>query len=81
MEQRAKLFWLKEGDENTKVFHANATAGRKANRVQFLLKEDGTRVDTDKGISELIFEYFSQVFAAHEESGARGKRSSPMSIT
>lgn len=36
--QWAKLFWLKEGDENTRYFHAPATAKKKANRIDFFIK-------------------------------------------
>lgn len=34
--QRAKVFWLTEGDSNTRFFHASATARRKTNKVEFL---------------------------------------------
>lgn len=40
--QRAKLFWLREGDDNTKYFHASATMTRKENHISFLEEDDGT---------------------------------------
>lgn len=35
--ERAKLFWLQDGDENTKLFHSFASARKKANKISFLL--------------------------------------------
>lgn len=48
--QRAKLFWLKEGDENTRFFHASASARKKANHISFLENDDGIRVDDPEGM-------------------------------
>lgn len=67
--QRAKLFWLK-GDENTKFFHASATTRRKVNRINFLMADDGSRVDNEEGMCELIHEYFSNVFAEPGEGAS-----------
>lgn len=35
-QQRAKAFWLSEGDTNSKFFHAYASARKKANRIHNL---------------------------------------------
>lgn len=40
-QQRAKVFWLRDGDFNTKFFHAMASMKRKNNKVQKLKNEDG----------------------------------------
>lgn len=60
--QRAKLFWMKEGDENTKFFHAHASARKKNNRVDFLITDEGTKVDGDEGMCAIVHEYFTGIF-------------------
>lgn len=40
--QRAKLFWLKEGDKNTRFFHSMASTRRKNNAITKLQREDGS---------------------------------------
>lgn len=61
--QRAKLFWPKEGDEDTRFFHASSTVRKNSNRINFLMTECGTIVDTAEDMGELIVEYFRKVFA------------------
>ncbi|XP_074342277.1 uncharacterized protein LOC141679769 [Apium graveolens] len=39
--QRAKQFWLQEGDRNTKFFHRNTSVRKKQNSVQKIKDEDG----------------------------------------
>lgn len=38
--QRAKLFWLAEGDENTRFFHAYASARKKTNKISYLINSE-----------------------------------------
>lgn len=37
--QRAKMFWLAEGDENTKFFHSNASARKKSSHISHLIDD------------------------------------------
>lgn len=61
--QRAKLFWLEEGDENTKFFHSNASARRKANRITHLFDDNEVLVEDHEGMSDIVYKYFSNLFA------------------
>ena len=61
--QRAKSFWLAEGDENTRFFHASASARRRTNRIDFLVNDHGERVNDQEGMCDMVRNYFSEVFA------------------
>lgn len=39
--QREKVFWLAEGDSNTKFFHAQDSSRKRINHIQYLLDETG----------------------------------------
>jgi hypothetical protein len=39
--QRAKEHWLKDGDQNTKYFHACVKQRRKANQIFIVVDADG----------------------------------------
>lgn len=60
--QRAKTFWLVEGDANTKFFHATATSRRKANHVSFLMNDQGVPEYDHGKMCELVAAYFQKVF-------------------
>ncbi|XP_074356116.1 uncharacterized protein LOC141695803 [Apium graveolens] len=66
--QRAKTFWLAEGDENTKFFHANASARRKTNRIGFLERETGEHVDNHEDMCHMVRDYFSEVFKGDQRN-------------
>lgn len=61
--QRAKLYWLQDGDENSKLFHASATTRKKANKISFLINNEGERVQDQEGMCEVVMEYFSTLFS------------------
>ncbi|XP_074336668.1 uncharacterized protein LOC141673834 [Apium graveolens] len=79
--QRAKLFWLREGDENTRFFHTSATTKKKANRINFLVNEDRVRVDKVEDMGELIKGYYQRIFAAPEEATSNDSTASPRIVT
>lgn len=60
--QRAKTFWLQEGDSNSKYFHAQASHRKRLNKIQYLLNDAGVKVENEDEMMELTKEYFSTVF-------------------
>lgn len=64
--QRAKSFWLMEGDSNTKFFHTYATARKKCNKISKLINEDGEAVTDQAGMAEVVRNYFVNLFSQSE---------------
>uniref|UniRef100_A0A803PEK6 Reverse transcriptase domain-containing protein n=1 Tax=Cannabis sativa TaxID=3483 RepID=A0A803PEK6_CANSA len=62
--QRAKQFWLKEGDKNSRYFHMAATTRRGNNAISKLRDGNGQWVSWENGLSELIVDYYSALFSA-----------------
>ncbi|XP_074342719.1 uncharacterized protein LOC141680371 [Apium graveolens] len=56
--QRAKQFWLKEGDQNTRFFHRFASSRRKTNLIQRIKDSAGVWRETPEEIQVVIEEYF-----------------------
>lgn len=42
--QRAKHLWLKDGDANTRFFHAQASRRNKINNIAYLVTEEGEKI-------------------------------------
>lgn len=79
--QRAKLFWLAEGDGNTKFFHQSASARRKSNRIDYLVDDSDNRVETEEGMCEIVYNYFADLFAGDVSETAINSTESPRRIT
>ncbi|PNX81081.1 hypothetical protein L195_g037096, partial [Trifolium pratense] len=60
--QRAKTHWLRDGDLNTKFFHAASTSKRKVNRVNSLLDSAGNVVTKENELCEIARDYFVDIF-------------------
>ena len=60
--QRAKTFWVSEGEENTKFFQANALARRKTNPIAYLINDMGTRVEDHNSMCDVVRDYFQSIF-------------------
>lgn len=60
--QRSRVDWLKEGDKNTKFFHAKATHRRKINSIKGLQTSDGSWVTKEKDMVNIALEHIKGVF-------------------
>jgi hypothetical protein len=67
--QRAKAHWLKDGDSNTKFFHATASARRKRNNITALSNNNGELINDQSGMCNIAQDYFAQIFkeGTHED--------------
>lgn len=64
--KRSKQLWLKEGDQNSKYFHATAKNRRRADQINCLTNEAGQKVGWDSGLQSTMMDYFMNLF---NESG------------
>lgn len=65
--QRAKAFWLTEGDTNSKFFHTRASVWKKFNRIEHFKNEKGDIIDKHEEICKMTVEYFRIVFKGSSE--------------
>jgi hypothetical protein len=66
--QRAKEEWLKQGDRNTKFFHACANSKRRKNFVGTIVDEMGQKRDSPEGV-EHICGLFQQLIYSRPDRG------------
>lgn len=71
--QKSRAIWLKEGNRNTKYFHAKTKKRRARNRIIKLKNSMGQLVETEDEIEQVAVEYFSNLFetsnpSSYEES-------------
>jgi len=60
--QRAKTHRYRDGDLNTKFFHASTTSRKKVNRIIFLDNDEGVRVADEQSMCQVAKEYFETLF-------------------
>ncbi|KAG8662107.1 hypothetical protein MANES_01G065050v8 [Manihot esculenta] len=63
--QRAKQFWLKEGDANTRFFHQSASARKRKNTIVKLLDDSNVWRDRNSGLEGVMTDYFMTLFTSH----------------
>jgi len=62
--QRAQTHWLKNGDRNTKFYHAFASERRRRNRIKKLVRDGGGTVEDEQGIHNLITNFYKDLFCS-----------------
>lgn len=62
--QRAKQFWLRDGDSNTRFFHKFASTRKDHNRISRLKDDNGEWQETEEGIQTVITQYFENLFCS-----------------
>ncbi|XP_048599931.1 uncharacterized protein LOC125595422 [Brassica napus] len=60
--QKSRVFWLREGDKNTKFFHALTKQRRARNKITQLLDANGNIVEDEEGLVAIATSYFRQIF-------------------
>ena len=61
--QRAKVHWLKEGDRNTKFFHAQASERRKQNMITRIWDKFGRWCEDKDSIANATVTYFEDIYS------------------
>ena len=67
-QQRLKLHWLKEGDQNTGYFHNRASQRYKRNYIKRLRNDNGDWCEGDEQVADLFCDYFKGLFATSNPS-------------
>ncbi|KAF5447511.1 hypothetical protein F2P56_033062 [Juglans regia] len=66
--QRSLVQWLKDGDQNTRFFHSQASQRRKRNMIRSLKDETGVWLEGEERDS-LVTNFFKDLFASSLQSG------------
>lgn len=67
--QRAKQFWLKEGDQNTRFYRNYASGRRRQNQLNKLKDRNGVWQEKGEDIRGIIIDYFEELFQAQPAAG------------
>ena len=60
MEEKSRINWLKEGDNNTRFFHRSTAARHSHNLINELTNDQGESITGREAISELLLDYFKK---------------------
>lgn len=60
--QRCKKIWLKEGDENTSLFHKIGSARRRKNFIAELISSNDISLVTDDHLEQEIVDHFNNIY-------------------
>ena len=64
--QRAKVEWLRTGDQNIKFFHACANQMRSANKIRMVRDMGGIIKESHEAIGKAFIDYFSCLFTTEQ---------------
>lgn len=64
--QRAKIFWLTDGDMNTKFFHQQACNRKRRNQIKGLNNDDGVWCTEDDDLERIILQYYENLFSSSQ---------------
>ena len=60
--QRAKSFWLVDGDKNSKLFHSRATQRTRSNRIHGITNSSGRWVQNQDEVADSFIEFYQELF-------------------
>ncbi|XVF71960.1 hypothetical protein PTKIN_Ptkin12aG0082200 [Pterospermum kingtungense] len=67
--QRSKDLWVKEGNRNTKYFHAVASRRKRHNQVSCIQNSQGRNVTREEEIVDVFNQYFNEIFTSGQSVG------------
>ena len=67
--QRFRVDWLREGDQNTKFFHGQATMRKRKNKISKLKNSNGDWVYDHEEIERMANDYYSELFTTSAPTG------------
>lgn len=65
--QRAKQFWMQNGDQNTRFFHTYASTRRANNCISRLKDQYGNWKEEEQQIQDIVVKYFDNLFTSTVE--------------
>lgn len=65
-----EVFWLHNGDNNTRAFHLAATGRKRKNQIKQLRGDDGEWYEKGNGIEDVVSGYFRQLFTSEKSDSA-----------
>lgn len=66
--QKAKHDWIKDGDENTSLFHQSFKARRLQNQVHNIYDEDGVWQEGSEKVSKTFLAYYEKLLGSNVEN-------------
>lgn len=69
--QRSRADWLKEGDRNTKFFHAKASVGKKKNKIWGILEDEDKWTEEAEDVERIFCDYFANLFTSTHPTQAQ----------
>ena len=64
-QQKSRVLWLKEGDNNTKFFHGMANSHKRSNYIE-KLEEEGVVYDEDQALKDHIVQFYQSLYQENE---------------
>ena len=68
MKQKSRELWLKEGDRNSKFFHASTLIRRRRNNILEIKLENGGRIYGRENIEKYFGDHFNELFSTSNPS-------------
>ena len=63
-QQRSKVQWLKNGDQNTKFFHRTTTQRKRKNFIKGLCDGNGDWQEDEDFFSTLLIDFYTNLFTS-----------------
>lgn len=66
LQQRAKIQWMKMGDDNNSSFYAHLKAKYHSNKLLKIRKQDGTTVQSQQEIANEVLDFYGNLMGSDE---------------